>query len=191
MEASAPTIIDVAMIDYNEGQIDGVLPNPREIDADNFDRLKKQITDYPEMLEYRGLMVVPYGNRYVAIGGNQRLRALRDLKIEKVPCFIIPEDTDPEDLNAFQILDNVPFGKWDFKKLASDWDMTQLRDFNINVPVPQSSLNLGDFFDEGDDETKTKIIVVLPQNLQPMKDEIKDIIIDELNNNNFQGCKVK
>ncbi len=191
MEHNAPQLVDVEMIDFNEGQVDGLLPNPREIDQDNFERLKKQITEYPEMLEYRGLMIYPHAGRYIAIGGNQRLRALQDLGIEQVPCFIIPEDTDPEDLNAFQILDNVPFGKWDFQKLAENWDISQLADFNINVPVPQSSLNLGQFFDEGDDEKKIKIIITLPESLQPMKDEIKDTIKTELNNNNYQGCKVK
>lgn len=191
METTQPTLIAVSLIDNNEGQIDGLLPNPREIDEESFERLKKQITDFPEMLEYRGLMVYPHAGRYIAIGGNQRLRALQELNISHVPCFIIPEQTEPEALNAFQILDNVPFGKWDFGKLAEGWDIDQLAGFNINVPVPQRSLNLGSFFDEGDDETKTKIIVLLPENLRAMKDEIKDAIKEHLTSNNFPGCKVK
>lgn len=191
METKQPTLLAVSLIDNNKGQIVGLLPNPREIDEESFDRLKKQITDFPEMLEYRGLMVYPHAGRYIAIGGNQRLRALQELNISHVPCFIIPEGTDPEALNAFQILDNVPFGKWDFAKLAEGWDADQLQSFNINVPVPQSSLNLGSFFDEGDDETKTKIIVLLPENLRALKDEIKDTIKEYLSNNDFPGCKVK
>lgn len=191
MDNNTPILIDVADIDYNTGQIPGVKPNPREIDGDSFDRLKQQISDYPEMLEYRGLMVIRHAGNYITIGGNQRLRALKALGIEQVPCFVIPEDTDPERLNAFQILDNVPFGKWDFKKLAEQWDITQLHNFNINVPVPEDSLNLGDFFDEGSDETKIKIIITLPESLIPMKDQIKDTLKDELIANSFLGCKVK
>ena len=191
METTTLTLIDKSLLDNNEGQVPGLHPNPREIDNDNYERLKTQIQDYPELIDYRALMVYPHNGRFVAIGGNMRLRALKELGYEKIPCFIIPEETEPEDLNAFQILDNVPFGKWDFTKLAEGWDIDQLKGFNINIPVPQSSLNLGDFFDEGDDETKTKIIVVLPERLRAMKDEIKDAIKEHLTNNSFPGCKVK
>lgn len=185
-----PTLIDLSLIDYNEGQVPGLKPNPREIDIDNYDRLKRQIVEYPEMIEYRAIMVYQYAGRFVVVGGNMRLRALRELGYDKAPCFILPDDTDVETINAYQILDNVPFGKWDFKKLAENWDVSQLADFAINIPVPESSLNLGDFFDEGDDEKKTKIIVVLPTNLQHLKDDIKDAIKNELNNN-YPNCKIK
>lgn len=190
MTSQDPIFIAVADIDNNTGQIPDVKPNPREIDTEGFDLLKTQITEYPELLEHRGLLVYPFEGRYVTIGGNQRLRALKDLGIEEAPCFIIPEDTDAETLNAIQILDNVPFGKWDFTKLK-EWDTEQLRGFNITVPVPESSLNLGEFFNEGDDETKTKIVIILPENLRPLKDEIKETIKTELNSNAYQGCKVK
>lgn len=191
MGTASITLIDKSLLDNNEGQVPGLHPNPREIDNENYERLKTQIQDYPELIDYRALMVYPHNGRFVAIGGNMRLRALKELGYEKVPCFIIPEGTEPEALNAFQILDNVPFGKWDFAKLAEGWDADQLQSFNINVPVPQRSLNLGSFFDEGDDETKTKIIVLLPENLRALKDEIKDTIKEYLSNNDFPGCKVK
>ena len=187
METTSLTLIDQSLLDNNEGQVPGLHPNPREIDTDNFDRLKIQIQEYPELIDYRALMVYPHNGRFVAIGGNMRLRALKELGYEKIPCFIIPEETEPEALNAFQILDNVPFGRWDFSKLA-EWDASQLRDFNINIPVPESSLNLGEFFDEGDDETKTKIIILLPESAD--KDEIKEQLKSQLNNN-YPGCKVK
>lgn len=191
METTSLTLIDKSLLDNNEGQVPGLHPNPREIDNDNYERLKTQIQDYRELIDYRALMVYPHKGRFVAIGGNMRLRALKELGYEKIPCFIIPGETKPEALNAFQILDNVPFGKWDFAKLAEGWDADQLHSFNINVPVPQNSLNLGSFFDEGDDETKTKIIVLLPENLRALKDEIKDTIKDYLTTNDFPGCKVK
>lgn len=187
METTSLKLIDSPLIDNNEGQVAGLHPNPREIDKDNFDRLKIQIQEYPELIDYRALMVYPHNGRFVAIGGNMRLRALKELGYEKIPCFVIPEETEPEALNAFQILDNVPFGRWDFSKLT-EWDASQLRDFNINIPVPESSLNLGDFFDEGDDETKTKIIILLPESAD--KDEIKEQLKSQLNNN-YPGCKVK
>ena len=189
-EPITPTLISVDLISYNEGQIPGVNYNPREITADNFIKLKQQISDYPEMLEYRGLMIYPYDGLYVAIGGNQRLRALRELGIEKAPCYIIPEDTPAEDLNAFQILDNVPFGAWDYTKLQN-WDTSQLAGFNISVPVPEDSLNLDEFFEEGEDDTKTKIIVLLPTDKQHLKDQIKETLKSIITDNKYLGVKVK
>lgn len=192
MKTTSPRLINIDLIDYNEGQIDGLLPNPREIDIDNFDRLKKQIQQYPEMLQYRALMVYPYNDgRFIAIGGNMRLRALKELRIEQTPCFIIPEYTSAEELNAYQILDNVPFGRWDISKLTEHWNTTELVDFAVNVPVPEDSLNLGEFFEDGDDDTKVKIIVVLPQDKQHLKDQIKEDIKNKLINNSYLGIKVK
>lgn len=189
---NTPQLINVDAIDFNEGQVEGLLPNPRELSEENFEKLKKQIIEYPEMLEYRGIIAYPHqSGRYIAIGGNQRLRALKELQIKQTPCFVIPTDTTPEQLNAYQILDNVPFGRWDTTKLLEDWDVTQLANFAINVPVPESSLDLEEFFDEGDDTTKTKVIVILPPDLQGLKDEVKEYIKSELNDNNYLGCKVK
>lgn len=190
MEIVNPTLIDLSLIDNNEGQIEGLLPNPREIDRDNFDKLKKRIEDYPEMLEYRGILVYPYSGRYIAIGGNMRIRAMRELGLSHAPCFILPEDTDPDKLNAYQILDNVPFGKWDLSKLLENWDTSMLHDLAINIPVPEASLNIGSFFDEGDDEKRTKIVVTLPNDLTEDKEEIKEYIKEELSNL-YQGVKVR
>lgn len=191
MKIEKPTLIYLSQIDLNEGQVNGLLPNPREIDRDNFDKLKKRIQDYPEMLDYRGILVYPYSGRYVAIGGNMRVLALKELGYETAPCFILPEDTDPEKLNAYQILDNVPFGKWDLSKLLEKWDTSMLQDFAVNVPVPEASLNLSSFFDEGNDEIHTKIIVTIPSDYQDDKDEIKEYIKNELSSNGYQGAKVK
>lgn len=192
MELQKPTLVYLSQILNNEGQISGLLPNPREIDKDNFDKLKKQIQNFPELLDYRALLVMPYKqNQFIAIGGNMRLRALKELGYETAPCFILPEDTDPDTLNAYQILDNVPFGKWDLTKLLEGWDTSQLQEFAVDVPVPQDSLNLPDFFDEGDDEGKVKILITLPPDLQELKDEIKDYIKNQLTTQGYTSCKVK
>lgn len=168
MELHKPTLIHLSQILNNEGQIAGLLPNPREIDNDNFAKLKKQVQEYPEMLDYRALLVVPYQhNQFIAIGGNMRLRALKELGYETAPCFILPEGTDPDTLNAYQILDNVPFGKWDLNKLLANWDTFQLQDFAVDVPISQDSIDLSDFFNDGDNEVNVKIIVELPPQWLP------------------------
>lgn len=191
MNLQLPSLIDISLIDNNEGQVDGLLPNPREIDKDDFEKLKKRIEEYPELLDYRALLLYPHAGRYIAIGGNMRLRAMKELRYSEAPGFILPENTDPETLNAYQILDNVPFGKWDMSKLIASWDTSMLQDFAVNIPVPQESLNLPSFFDEGDNELRTKIIVTLPKHFQNIKDEIKDFIKEQLSINEYKGFKVR
>ena len=63
----------------NRGQIPGVPKNPRAISGKKFGLLKRSIEDDPEMLGLREILVYPYGEKYVVIGGNMRYRALREL----------------------------------------------------------------------------------------------------------------
>lgn len=71
--------IKISLIEPNNGQIDGVPANPRFIRDEKFEKLVKSILDDPEMLEHRGQMVYPFKAKYVAIGGNMRLRAIHEV----------------------------------------------------------------------------------------------------------------
>lgn len=126
--------IDITLIDYNQGQISGVPGNPRNITDEKFAALKANIEKYPEMLEYRGLLVYPSDGRYVTIGGNMRLRALRDIGEKTAPCVVIPERTDPERLRAYAILDNNEFGEWKWADLKDAWNEAELGSWGIDVP---------------------------------------------------------
>lgn len=127
--------IDIALIQPNEGQLEGLQANPRQITEEQFEKLKNNITAYPELLEYRGLMVYPNNGKYITIGGNMRLKALQDLGIEKAPCIVLPEDTTTEQLQAYIILDNDNFGRWDWDKLADEWDVDFLDGMGIDNPL--------------------------------------------------------
>lgn len=71
--------IPLSRIEPNNGQIEGLPANPRDIVDRKFDLLKKSILMHPEMLELRGLMVFPFGERFVSIGGNMRYQALTEI----------------------------------------------------------------------------------------------------------------
>lgn len=58
-ETIATTIIPMADIEVNKGQIPGLPKNPRFIKNEKFDRLKDSITENPEMLALRELLVFP------------------------------------------------------------------------------------------------------------------------------------
>ena len=54
--------------------------NPRSINKTKFERLKKSITEFPKMLELRPIVV---DENFVVLGGNMRLKALKDLGIKE------------------------------------------------------------------------------------------------------------
>lgn len=51
--------IPLSALFTNVGQIDGLPPNPRLIKDEKFEALKKSLTDDPEMLDLRELIVYP------------------------------------------------------------------------------------------------------------------------------------
>ena len=113
-------------IAVNDGRIPGLPKNPRFIKDERFAKLKKSITDFPEMLELREIVVFPYQNKYVCIGGNMRFLACQDLGFTEVPAKILPAD--------FAIKDNIPFGSDDFDVLANEWSDFKLTDWGFELP---------------------------------------------------------
>lgn len=119
----------------NTGQINGLPSNPRFIKDDKFEKLKKSIEDDPEFMEVREIVVFPYGNEYVIIGGNMRHRACVDLGIKTVPCKVFPKDFPVEKLKAFLMKDNIAFGSTDWDMIANEWDEGILNEWGLDLPV--------------------------------------------------------
>ena len=91
--------LELDRLELNEGQLDGLPANPREILETKLDLLKKDIQAYPELMKYRMLLVYPLDNgKYIIIGGNMRYRAMLDLGYKDAPCVIIPKETSIEKL---------------------------------------------------------------------------------------------
>lgn len=103
--------------------------NPRSIKSDKFDKLKESITNFPEMLEMRPIVIDE--NRTI-LGGNMRYRACIELKIDEV--FVIQAmNLTPEQKDEFIIKDNVSFGEWDWDNLANEWDNAELAEWGVDV----------------------------------------------------------
>mgnify|MGYP000052536024 CR=1 FL=1 len=69
--------LELDRLELNEGQLDGLPANPREILETKLDLLKKDIQAYPELMKYRMLLVYPLDNgKYIIIGGNMRIICL-------------------------------------------------------------------------------------------------------------------
>lgn len=134
--------INLDDLELNEGQIamlndEGVaeyLPrNPRQWTYQDIERLKKSITESPEVLEVRGLIVYLYDGKYVVIGGNMRLTALRMLGWKTAPCAVLPKGIGIRKLEEIAIKDNGSFGTWDIQALKAEWDEIPFKDWGIDV----------------------------------------------------------
>ena len=127
---------DIALVDNNTGQIPGVPENPREMTEMEYKKLLKSLQRDSRYTAISELKLYPYEGRWIAIGGNMRLQAMKELGWTTVIGKPIPEDTDAETLTRWILLDNANFGKWDFDKLANQFDTDLLDDLCIEIPPP-------------------------------------------------------
>ena len=118
-------------LEQNKGQVEGLPSNPRQWGKGELDDLVKSIRETPELLEARGLIVWPYGGKYIILGGNMRFSALREMNAVDAPCMVIPEDTPMEKLREIVIKDNGAFGSWDYDMLANEWDDLPLPEWGV------------------------------------------------------------
>lgn len=128
METKRIKLTDLVL---NEGQIAGLPTNPRQWTKKELDKLKKSLQETPELLEARGILVYPWEGKYLVLGGNMRLSALKALKAKDAPCIVFPEDTPIDKLKEVVIKDNGSFGEWDFDSLANEWGDLPLTDWGV------------------------------------------------------------
>lgn len=125
--------IQIELIETNKGQIEGVPANPRVIKDKKFKKLVKSIEENPEMLDLREILVFPLGDKFIVIGGNMRLEAVKKLGYKDVPCKVLPVETPAENLRAYILRDNASYGEWDFDELANCWDIDELEMADIEI----------------------------------------------------------
>jgi len=69
----------------------------------------------------------------IVLGGNMRLKALKDLGYKEVPEEWVKRASDltEEETRRFIIADNVGFGEHDWEMLANEWDTEELEDWGL------------------------------------------------------------
>ena len=109
--------------------------NPRTIKDDKFNKLKKSIEEFPDMLNKRPLVCfTDKDGKYVVLGGNMRLKASKEIGLKELPIMLADEWTE-EQKAEFLIKDNVGFGEWDWDQLTSEWDIDKLDEWGLDMPV--------------------------------------------------------
>ena len=197
-------MIDITKLEYNEGQIEGLSKNPRYLKESEHDKLKKSLTDSPEFLEYKPLMVYAMDNgNYVTICGNMRLRVANELRLDghsefdTIPCVILKADTPIEKIKEYAIKDNVQAGNWDWDELANgEWETDDLQDWGVDcsfLNTDEDDTDIDELFEDAQNtESKVKDIklsVHIPQELEDKVDEIKEIIKSSVSE--YEGVEIK
>ncbi len=146
--------------------------NPRTIKDDKFAKLVESLKNFPEMANVRPIIV---NTDMVALGGNMRLKAMKEAGWKQVPVTVVdwPENKQRE----FIIKDNVGFGDWDWDTLANEWDAEPLEDWGLDVPDWAQMPTDDELIGEDKNKPATmKITFVTPEQLQDAEIDIQELL---------------
>ena len=146
--------------------------NPRVIKDDKFKKLVQSIKELPEMAEVRPVVV---NTDMVVLGGNMRLKAMKEAGWKEVPIEVVDWDEDKQ--RQFIIKDNVSGGEWDWEMLANQWDELELQEWGLDLPVLMAEPDMDDLI--GDDKNKPatmKITFDSPEQLQKAEMDIQELL---------------
>lgn len=135
---SEKQLVPIGSIQINTGQVEGLPKNPRFIKNEKFKKLVKSISDFPEMLEIRPIIV---DENMVILGGNMRYRACKELKFKEVYIQVVTGLTI-EKKKEFLVKDNLSYGDWDLDDLFNeDWNLELLNEWGFDeYVVPEEQL---------------------------------------------------
>lgn len=107
--------------------------NPRTITKEDFEILKKSISDNKDYFEARPLILSNRTGQLVIIGGNQRYEASKALGLDEVPTYLLENLTEEKEREII-IRDNVNNGEMDWDKLANEWEQEKLEEWGVKLP---------------------------------------------------------
>jgi ParB-like chromosome segregation protein Spo0J len=104
--------------------------NPRFIRDESFEKLKKSINDFPQMLALKPIII---DENNIILCGNMRYRALKELG--ETDCHVvIAEGLTEEQKKELLIKDNLSMGEWDYEILGNFWDADKLIEWGLEIP---------------------------------------------------------
>ena len=142
-------------IEYrNVSELVSLENNPRKIGKKDFDTLVESIR-VNGFWEHRPIALSDRTGKLVIIAGNQRFKAAKKLKLNKVPTILYQNLTEDQE-KEIVLRDNINNGQWDFKTLNDD-DFWNGFDFeciglDIETQVEDQKKNAKKGNEEEDDE---------------------------------------
>lgn len=107
--------------------------NPRFVKDNRFGLLIESLRSFPQMLEYRPILVDDDG---MILAGNQRYQAAKALNMDTVPVQRVTGLT-AEQMQELIVKDNVHVGEFAFSSFfdhANDWDVFELQAWGLDLP---------------------------------------------------------
>jgi hypothetical protein len=137
----------------NKGQLveRGIPKNPRKIIKEKFNLLLQSL-DKSNLTQIRPLDVIEHEGKFIVLSGNQRLRALKELKVKEVPCNILRDDLEPETYRQIVLQANTNYGEHDDDLLANEWDAVELHEWGYDLPEWEDVEQYGEAFQLKDGE---------------------------------------
>lgn len=99
--------------------------NPRQIS-------KKQVQHLEDLITTYGMIDKPILNvDLTLIGGHQRLKLLKKMKIKEIPCWIPDRLLSDKDVDRLCVGLNLNQGTWDYDILANEYEMLDLLEWGF------------------------------------------------------------
>lgn len=139
--------------------------NPRVIKDGKFNKLVESLREFPEMMKERPLVLVTdTDGKLMPLGGNMRLRALRELKYTDISddWVSIVDDWTEEQKRQFIVKDNLSYGEWDWDLLTAEYDKDELIEWGMDLyEFDDEDVDLDKFFEENNEQKEQKNKIVL------------------------------
>jgi hypothetical protein len=128
--------------------------NPRTITAEAFEQLKAKIQRNPDGLTANKIV----HKDGIIIAGNQRWRAINDLKLELNPEWFkdVSGWTD-EQIREYLVTSNISDGAWHWDVLSSTYDHLELEEWGLQIPNWDDKENKDPTEKDAADERSTHI----------------------------------
>ena len=154
--------------------------NPRIIKDDKFHKLVNSIKDFPQMMELRPIVI---DENNIVLGGNMRLKALKELKYTEIADEWIKRASEltESEKQQFIIKDNVGFGDWDWELLTNEWNSEELESWGLDLEIEEAIDNLDDgeeieFSQSVQIEPPKEYILIMAEPNSIEWEEIKDLL---------------
>jgi len=115
--------------------------NPRTINDDKLEKLKRSIKSFPEMMEKRQMIcVTDVDGKIFPLGGNMRLRAIKDLGMKEIPksWVLMADEWTEEQRREFIIKDDASLGSWDLEDLQENWDLDLISEWGVDLDIKEN-----------------------------------------------------
>ena len=156
--------------------------NPRKISDNDFEHLKKSLIKYSSV-EPAVINTHP-GRENIIVGGNQRIRAAKDLGWDIFPCVEVSLDRSQE--KELNVRLNRNTGEFDFDMLKEFFNSDEL----INWGFTEEEIKFGDEYDmDGvgyldDDEKESMTITFYKHDADNIRSEIESVL------NKYKGANI-